>query len=189
MKNVFSVVILAISLISAASVNAADKVVVIPLASDNSPGDWTTISVSSLAGVPRNSSTSTIEGSHCTEHGTEKPSGRRGQSGGPDYLAVPIQLPDGATITSFTGVICDNTSLGGGDMILSRAVCCDEGTIARVSTSPGEKSTTVFTRTTTSIAPGMAVVDNSKYSYVVYMLVSSGDGNDLIPIRGIVTLR
>jgi len=100
-------------------------------------------------------------------------------------LTVPIQLPDGATITAFTAVICDNTASYGDDVYLYRS---DSTVIAHTRTSVAEASTTPFTKTTTTIISS-EVVDNSQYSYYLYMEIHGTAGSDLIPISGIVTLQ
>ncbi len=160
---------------------AANKVVVIPLnTSKGGPGNWKSVSVSSLGGIPRTSSVTTAQGYTCTSLG------RYATSGGSEFLTVPIQLPDGATITALTAVICDNTASYNDDVYLYRS---DAVSIAHTSTSIAEASTTPFTKTTTTISSGYEVVDNSQYSYYLYMEIHGTPGSDLYPISGIVTLQ
>jgi len=159
-----------------------NKVVVIPLLTNKSPGDWKTVSVSSMGGIPRTSSQTTYQAMTCT--GTI---GRYATSGGGDYLTVPIQLPDGATITSFTAVICDNSGATSGTMYLYRSE--SSGEIASVGTTSAEQSTTAFKKTTSTINATRAVVDNSQYSYYIYMPINGIVGTALVPISGIVTLQ
>lgn len=158
---------------------AANKVVVIPLnTSKGGPGNWKSVSVSSLGGIPRTSSITTAQGTTCGSVG------RYATSGGSEFLTVPIQLPDGATITAFTAVICDNTASYDDDVYLYRS---DSTAIAHTRTSVAEASTTPFTKTTTTISS--EVVDNSQYSYYLYMEIHGTAGSNLIPISGIVTLQ
>lgn len=161
---------------------AADKVVVIPLnTGKGGPGNWKSVSVSSLGGIPRTSSVATEQGTTCSNG-----IGRYTTSGTSEFLTVPIELPDGATITAFTAVICDNTSSYSGSMYLYRS---DVVSIASTGTSVAEASTTTFTKTTTTIGSGREVVDNSQYAYFLYMEINGSAGSALSPISGIVTLE
>ena len=78
-----------------------DAVIVILLnSSKRGLGDWKPVSVSSLGGIPRNSSLETnLQTSPCGSIG------RYANSGAQEYLTVSIQLPDGATIVAFKGLI------------------------------------------------------------------------------------
>ena len=160
---------------------AADKVVVIPLnTSKGGPGNWKSVSVSSMGGIPRTSAITTAQGDTCTSLG------RYATAGEDEFLTVPIQLPDGATITALTAVICDNTTSYHDDVYLYRS---DGTKIAHTGTSIAEASTTPFTKTTTNISSGNEVVDNSQYAYYLYMEIHGTPGSDLYPISGIVTLQ
>ncbi len=162
---------------------AADKVVVIPLnTSKGGPGNWKSVSVSSLTGFPRSSSVTTEQGWSTCNNAI----GRYATSGTDEFLTVPIQLPDGATITALTAVICDNTSSYESTMYLYRS---DAAQIAVTGTSVAEASTTPFIKKTTSIVSGREVVDNSQYSYYLYMGINGGAGSALYPVSGIVTLE
>ena len=175
----FCVVVL---VLAALPIYAANKVVVIPLStSKGGPGNWKSVSVSSLGAVPRTSSVATAQGTTCS-HAV----GRYAIAGGDEYLVVPIQLPDGATITALTAVICDNTTSSGDTVYLWRS---DNVSIAETGTTVAEADNTPFTKTTTSISLGKEVVDNSQYSYFLYMKVNGAAGSALIPISGIVTLQ
>ncbi len=162
---------------------AANKVVVIPLntTSKSGPGDWKSVSVSSMGGIPRTSSVATEQGTSCSNA-----IGRYTTSGTSEFMTVPIELPDGATITALTAVICDNTSSYSGSMYLYRS---DSVSIASTGTSVAEASTTPFTKTTTTISSGREVVDNSQYAYFLYMEINGSAGSALSPISGIVTLE
>jgi len=158
-----------------------NKVVVIPLNSVSSgPGDWKHVSVSSLGGIPRNSDIRTGVSENCGDIG------RYAEEGVFEYLTVPIQLPDGATIIGFTGLICDNTDLHAGKMMLMRS---DFIELAIINTNGPETSSTTLSKTTSVIKEGYEVVDNSKYSYFVYMAISGAAGSALYPVSAIVTLQ
>ena len=161
MKKLFPLLLAASLAVVALPVQAQDsKVVVVPLAADSGgPGDWKQVSVSSLGGIPRNSAvrTGVLESSADYACGDI---GRFAEEGGFEYLAVPIQLPDGATIIGFTGLICDTTALHAGKMMLMRS---DFIELATTSTTGAETSSTTLTKTTNVIKAGYAVVDNSKY--------------------------
>jgi len=161
---------------------AANKVVVIPLNSSKSgPGNWTSVSVSSMGAIPRTSSVATEQGTSCSNA-----IGRYTTTGTSEFMTVPIELPDGATITAFTAVICDNTSSYSSSMYLYRS---DSVSVASTGTSVAEASTTPFTKTTNTISSGREVVDNSQYSYFLYMEINGAAGSALSPISGIVTLE
>ena len=118
MKRLFPVLLAASLAVVAHPVQAEDtKVVVVPLAADSGgPGDWKHVSVSSLGGIPRNSATRTGVLGSSADYACGD-SGRYAEEGGFEYLTVPIQLPDGATIIGFTGLICDTTALHAGKMM------------------------------------------------------------------------
>lgn len=182
MKKTVQLFCLLILIAAALPTYAQNKVVVIPLnSSKGGPGNWNSVSATSLGGTPRTSTVTTKQGTTCTNS-----VGRYATSGSSEFLTVPIQLPDGATITAFTAVICDNTATASGTMYLYRS---DSTQIATTGTSSAESSTTVYTKTTTTINANADVVDNSQYSYYIYMEINGTAGNDLIPISGIVTLQ
>ena len=182
MKRLFPVLLAASLAVVAHPVQAEDtKVVVVPLAADSGgPGDWKHVSVSSLGGIPRNSAIRTGVSVTCGD------AGRYAEDGGFEYLTVPIQLPDGATIIGFTGLICDTTALHAGKMMLMRS---DFITLAITSTTGAETSSATLRKTTSDIKAGCEVVDNSKYSYFVYMSIDGNAGSALYPVSAIVTLQ
>ncbi len=180
--------LLAISLsVVVLPVQAQDnKVVVIPVDIDRSgPGDWKHVSVSSLGGIPRNSAVRTGVLGSSAEYACGD-MGRYAEEGGFEYLTVPIQLPDGATIIGFTGLICDDTAQHAGKMMLMRS---DFIELAIVNTDGPETSSTILTKTTNVIKQGYEVIDNSKYSYFVYMAIDGNAGSALYPVSAIVTLK
>lgn len=160
MKRLFPVLLAASLAVVAHPVQAEDtKVVVVPLAADSGgPGDWKHVSVSSLGGIPRNSATRTgVLGSSADYACGDI--GRYAEEGGFEYLTVPIQLPDGATIVGFTALICDNTAEYYGSMSLRRS---DTLVLAGTQTGASETSSTTLTKTGNVFANGGQVVDNSK---------------------------
>ena len=160
MKRLFPVLLAASLAVVAHPVQAEDtKVVVVPLAADSGgPGDWKHVSVSSLGGIPRNSATRTgVLGSSADYACGDI--GRYAEDGGFEYLTVPIQLPDGATIVGFTALICDNTAEYYGSMSLRRS---DTLVLAGTQTGASETSSTTLTKTGNVFANGGQVVDNSK---------------------------
>lgn len=160
MKRLFPVLLAASLAVVAHPVQAEDtKVVVVPMAADSGgPGDWKHVSVSSLGGIPRNSATRTgVLGSSADYACGDI--GRYAEEGGFEYLTVPIQLPDGATIVGFTALICDNTAEYYGSMSLRRS---DTLVLAGTQTGASETSSTTLTKTGNVFANGGQVVDNSK---------------------------
>jgi hypothetical protein len=134
------------------------------------------VSVSAIAGIPRDS---TIETAQSTVDGYV---GRYQSSAGSDYLVVPINLPDGATITSFSYTCYDNHA-NDSYAHLYNGLSSVAGQMAVVNTSGA--STSLQTVTETAITN--PVVDNSIYNYWVYMEISGTAGNSLMPIRAVVT--
>lgn len=182
MKKLFPVLLAASLAVVALPVQAEDtKVVVFPMAADSGgPGDWKHVSVSSLGGIPRNSDTRTGVSVNCGD------AGRYAEEGAHEILTVPIQLPDGATIVGFTALICDNTAEYYGTMSLRRS---DTLVLAGTQTGASETSSTTLTKTGNVFANGGQVVDNSKYSYFVYMSIDGNAGSALYPVSAIVTLQ
>ena len=160
MKRLFPVLLAASLAVVAHPVQAEDtKVVVVPMAADSGgPGDWKHVSVSSLGGIPRNSATRTGVLGSSADYACGD-SGRYAEEGGFEYLTVPIQLPDGATIVGFTALICDNTAEYYGSMSLRRS---DTLVLAGTQTGASETSSTTLTKTGNVFANGGQVVDNSK---------------------------
>ena len=187
MKKLFPVLLAASLVVVALPVQAEDtKVVVVPMASDSGgPGDWKHVSVSSLGGIPRNSAVRTGVLKSSADYACGD-IGRYAEEGGFEFLTVPVQLPDGATIIGFTGLICDTTDLHAGRIMLMRS---DFMELATTSTNAAETNSTTLTKTTSVIKAGCEVVDNSKYSYFVYMGIDGNAGSALYPVSAIVTLQ
>lgn len=82
--------------------------------------------------------------------------------------------------------ICDTTALHAGKMMLMRS---DFITLAITSTTGAETSSATLRKTTSDIKAGCEVVDNSKYSYFVYMSIDGNAGSALYPVSAIVTLQ
>lgn len=112
--------------------------------------------------------------------------GRYAESGGHEYLMVPVQLPDGATIISFTGLMCDNTAGYLEEMLLKRS---DGHNIAFVTTEISETSTIMLTKTTSAITKGTEIVDNSKFAYYLYMSINGSAGSAIYPVGAIITMQ
>ncbi|GAB4339493.1 MAG: hypothetical protein Kow0089_12420 [Desulfobulbaceae bacterium] len=160
-----------------------NKAVIIPLGSGRVPGNLKTVSVSAFAGMPEFEGIVPRVAYSCSSYAGVYDGGGTGST---QYLFAPVQLPDGATITSFKAVICDNTPSYGGSMALYRS---DSKFIAAALTSIAEASTTPFTKDADSITSDYATVDNSKYSYFIKMSVNSAAGTNLYPITAIITLE
>ncbi|MEE4241353.1 MAG: hypothetical protein V2I36_07795 [Desulfopila sp.] len=172
-----------IFLMTTLSFAADNKVVVIPLNSSSkiSLGNWNIVSVNSLGAVTRESTyeTTQITSGAC---GYIARTAGFGESDG--YLVAPIQLPDKATITSFSGLMCDNSDSTSISMQLFRS---DGETLAIVGTQSLVSSTNAYKRIDNII--NVPVVDNSNYSYWVYMSISGSDRFNAYPISAHVTVE
>ena len=134
------------------------------------------ISVSALAGVPRNSSTATAARS--VPGGV----GRYQISGEDDFLVVPIALPDGAVVTSFTYVFQDNSADFDGAAYLYRS---DDEPMAVVKT----EGATAGVRALTTEQIQHRKVEAAHFAYFVYFQVSGSAGTGLLPISAAVSYR
>ena len=134
------------------------------------------ISVSALAGVPRNSSTPTAARS--VPGGV----GRYQLSGEDDFLVVPIALPDGAVVTSFTYVFQDNSADLDGAAYLYRS---DDEPMAVVKT----EGATAGVRALTTEQIQHRKVEAAHFAYFVYFQLSGSAGADLLPISAAVSYR
>lgn len=176
-KYVFAICLLAF-VFTAFSAVAQNKVVVVPLGSSAKvPGSLKTISVSSLGGIPKNTSNDTTTASTCGYLG-------RYTTGSADNLAIPIQIPDGATVTSFNVLFCDNSNGYRGVASLERS---DGTMMAQIFTTSGVVSTTPTEGTTSTI--GSATIDNSLYSYWIEMSLTPSEGVNIYPISAYVTIQ
>jgi hypothetical protein len=133
-------------------------------------------SVTALAGVPRLASTVTAAGS--APGGV----GRYQTQGEDDFLVVPVSLPDGAVVTSFSFVFWDAADGVDGGAYLYRS---DDTPMALVPTSGAQSR--VRTESTDQIAQRR--IDASRYAYFVYFQVSARAGVDLMPISASITYR
>ena len=121
------------------------------------------VSASGIVGVPRDSTYGTVQGGGTDSNGV----GYLGRSGvvGNEYLVVPISLPDGATITSFSYTAFDNDAVNNSSAFLYWS----GGSSVATSVTTGGASLALQTVSTTTI--NEPVVDNSQYGYFFYMQV------------------
>jgi hypothetical protein len=134
------------------------------------------VSVTALAAVPRLQSTTTAP--NAVRGGV----GRYQTGGEDDYLVVPIVLPDGAVVTSFTYVYYDNAEGIDGTAYLYRS---DDRPLAVASTTGAADEV----RSATSEQIEQRRVDAGRYAYFVYFQVSAQAGAALTPISASVSYR
>lgn len=134
------------------------------------------VSVSSLAGVPRVSTTGTAQAS--VSGGV----GRYQTSGEDDFLILPISLPDGAVVTGFSYSYWDDDENVDGGAYLYRS---DDTMMAKLATSGAQAE--VREVKTESIESRR--IDNSGFGYMVFLQTSSKAGQNLLPISASVTYR
>jgi hypothetical protein len=134
------------------------------------------VSVSALSGVPRTSGVATAQAS--VPGGV----GRYQTAGEDDFLVIPIALPDGAVVTGFTYVYWDDDQHVDGAAYLYRS---DDTMMAEVVTQGA--SAEVRSAQTEKIA--VRKVDDSGFSYVVFMQTSARAGANLMPIAATVSYR
>ncbi len=134
------------------------------------------VSVSALAGVPRVSTTGTAQAS--VPGGV----GRYQTAGDDDFLIVPIELPDGAMITSFAYTFWDNDPEVDGGAYLYRS---DDVMMARLATegSAGE------VRMVQTESIDARRVDDTGFGYMVFFQISHKAGQNLMPISASVGYR
>ena len=134
------------------------------------------VSVSALAAIPRLSSTS-------TEAGSVPGGAGRYQSAGPDdYLAVPIALPDGALVTTFSYTFFDDSAEIDTGAFLYRS---DDQPLASLPSTGADERV----RSGTTEAIQFKKVDNAHYSYFVYFQVSARAGFRIMPVSASVAYR
>ncbi len=134
------------------------------------------VSVAAIFGVPLNAATTSAVGNVTGGVG-------RYQTGGEDDLiAVPIALPDGAIVTSFTFAYFDNSAESDTAAYLYRS---DARTLAEVQSDGA--SETVRTATTDHI--DLRKVDAGQYAYAVLFRLSARAGAALLPISASVGYR
>ena len=133
-------------------------------------------SVTALAGVPLLPTTVTSAAS------VAGGIGRFQTAGEDDYLVVPLALPDGAVITSFSFVFVDNNETIDGAAYLYRS---DDQPMAAVATSGNRPD--VRAGITEQIQ--YKKVDAANYAYFVYFQTSTAAGVSLLPISASVGYR
>ena len=133
-------------------------------------------SVAAVGGVPRLSSTGTVQG---TVAGGV---GRYQTSGEDDFLVVPVQLPDGALVTGFSYTFWDADEHVDGAAYLYRT---DDTVLAGVLTQ-GARSEVRYAETD---VVKERKVDASAYGYFVYFQLSREAGANLMPIAASVSYR
>lgn len=134
------------------------------------------VSVAAVAGVPRVSTTATIQGTVLGGVG-------RYQIGGEDdFLVAPVQLPDGAIVTSFSFTFWDADEKEEAAAYLYRT---DDTVLAGIVTQ-GAKSEVRYAETD---AIKERKVDAAAYGYFVYFQLSREAGANIMPIAASVAYR
>ncbi len=134
------------------------------------------VSVAALAGVPRLSTTATLQG---TVLGGV---GRYQTAGDDDFLVVPVQLPDGAVVTSFSYTYWDADERVDGAAYLYRT---DDTVLAGVLTQ-GARGEVRYAETD---VVKERKVDAAAYGYFVYFQLSREAGANLMPVAASVAYR
>ncbi len=134
------------------------------------------VSVASLGGWPRVSSTGTAQGA------VKGAVGRYQTSGADDFLVVPIHLPDGAIVTSFSYTFYDDDPKVDGTAYLYRS---DDVVLAGVETAEAKDEV----RTVSTEEVQNRKVDDAAFGYFVYMQISPDAGPRLMPVSASVAYR
>jgi hypothetical protein len=134
------------------------------------------VSVSALGGVARQATTRTVQGAIAGAVG------RYQVEGDEDFLVVPVQLPDGAIVTSFAYRSYDASPKVDGAAYLYRS---DDVVLAAVATEGASEAM----RTVTTDDVRNARVDNRAHAYFVYMRLSAYAGADVMPVGASVAYR
>ena len=134
------------------------------------------VSVSSLTAAPRNSSTGTAQGA------VDGAVGRYQTAGDDDFLVAPVDLPDGAVVTSFSYTFYDADPRIDGAAYLYRS---DDVPLAALTTTGASEE--VRTVATESIAERR--VDRTAHAYFVYFQLSGVAGARLMPVKASVAYR
>jgi hypothetical protein len=108
--------------------------------------------------------------------------GRYQERGEEDFLVVPVQLPDGATVTAFSFACFDADDVIDGAAYLFRS---DDQPMAAIGTT-GEESAVRVVATEEIQLP---LVDATRYAYFVYFKVSGAAGANLLPISASIAYR
>lgn len=133
-------------------------------------------SVAALAGQTRLSTTGTAQAS--VPGGV----GRYQTSGDDDFLVIPISLPEGATVSSFSYTFWDDATDVDAGAYLFRS---DDVMMAKLATTGAAPE--VRAVQTESIQAKK--VDNHSYGYMVFLQLSAKAGKNLLPISASVTYR
>ncbi len=133
-------------------------------------------SVSALTGIPRRSTTVTAP------IGVPGGVGRYQTAGDDDYLVVPIALPDGAIVTSFSFAAYDASAEVDASAYLYRS---DDQPLATVKTEGASRQV----RTVATDEIHHKKVDAAHYAYFVYFQLSAQAGPDLVPVSASVSYR
>jgi hypothetical protein len=133
-------------------------------------------SAAAVAGVPRLSTTATVQG---TVAGAV---GRYQTAGEDDFLVVPVQLPDGAMVTGFSYTYWDADERVDGAAYLYRT---DDTVLAGVLTQ-GARNEVRYAETDVIKE---RKVDDAAYGYFVYFQLSRDAGPNLMPIAASVSYR
>ncbi len=133
-------------------------------------------SVSALAGQTRVSATGTAQAS--VPGGV----GRYQTSGDDDFLVIPISLPEGATVTSFTYTFWDDATDVDAGAYLFRS---DDVMMAKLATQGAAPEV----RAVTTEGIQAKKVDNNSFGYMVFLQLSAKAGKNLMPISASVTYR
>jgi hypothetical protein len=134
------------------------------------------VSVAAVAGVPRLSSTGTVQG---TVAGAV---GRYQTAGEDDFLVAPVPLPDGAIVTGFSYTFWDADERVDGAAYLYRT---DDTVLAAVQTQGARPEV----RVAETDAIKDRKVDAAAYGYFVYFQLSRDAGPNLMPIAASVSYR
>ncbi|HET6437077.1 MAG TPA: hypothetical protein VFG59_03380 [Anaeromyxobacter sp.] len=134
------------------------------------------ISVSALAGSTRVSGTGTAQAS--VPGGV----GRYQTSGDDDFLVIPVALPDGAMVTSFSYTYWDDDEEVDGGAYLYRS---DDTMMAKVATSGAKPEV----RAVSTDQIEVRKIDNGGFAYMVFMQMSSKAGQNLMPIAASIGYR
>jgi hypothetical protein len=134
------------------------------------------VSVSALSGVARRSTSHTLQGA------VAGAVGRYQIEGEDDFLVVPVHLPDGAIVTSFSFTCRDASPKVDGAAYLYRS---DDVALAAVATEGAREEV----QTVTTEAIEHRKIENGPYAYFVYMRVSPLAASDLMPVSASVGYR
>jgi hypothetical protein len=134
------------------------------------------VSVPAIAGVPR------LKGTVTEAAGVPGGAGRYQVDGEDDFIVVPIQLPDGAIVTSMTYWFLDDDAAVDTAAYLYRS---DDQPLASVN-SAGQ-SPQVRSETTERI--DLHKIDSARYGYFVYFQVSAKAQAGIVPISASVAYR